>query len=1136
MKMRGIIKGEEIVVMIDPGATHNFVSLDTIARLELPVEQTKGFGVSLGNGKAVQGAGECKGLRVEIQGLQVCDDFLPLKLGNSDLILGVQWLERLGTITTNWKQQVMKFKMGDKVVTLKGEPSLERSKVSLKAMFRVLRKEGRGIWVELNLLQGEEPPGAAVQAPPFLHSTVTKYHHIFNMPEGLPPVRNREHSILLKQGQDPISVRPYRYPQNQKDEIERLVRDMLQAGIIRPSISPFSSPVLLVKKKDGSWRFCVDYRALNRATVPDKYPIPVIDELLDELHGSRVFSKLDLKSGYHQIRIKEGDISKTAFRTHEGHYEFLVMPFGLTNAPATFQSLMNEVFKPFLRKFVLVFFDDILVYSRDEETHCEHVELVLKTLAAHELYANGGKCEFGKARVAYLGHVISAEGVAMDWEKVQAMLDWAVPKNLRELRGFLGLTGYYRKFVANYARIALPLTAQLKKDSFQWGSEADIAFVALKKAMTSAPVLAMPNFQQTFVLETDASGHGLGAVLLQNQHPITFFSHTLGVRARLKSIYEKELMAIVLAVQKWRHYLMGRRFIIRTDQRSLKFLMEQRVVGVEYQKWLSKLMGFEFEIQYNPGASNRVADALSRKSMGELNNVESICGISWDEVQASVQSNPFIQRITKEIETGEQTHHGFTIVGGRLLYKGRLMVPANSTLSRTLLREYHDSPLGGHAGELKTYLRLATEWFWVGMRKEVARYVQACTTCQQQKALNISPAGLLQPLPIPVLVWDELTMDFIEGLPRSQGLDCVLVVVDRLTKYAHFIGLKHPYTAQGVVALFIKEVVRLHGFPSSIVSDRDKVFMSIFWIELFRLQGTQLNRSTAYHPQSDGQSEVVNKSLETYLRCYINGQPKQWAKWLAWAEFSYNTSPHLSTSISPFKALYGRDPPPLIRVGKGQTPVDSLETELQLREVMLDELRMNLIRAQQRQKKGADMRRSEEHFEVGDWVLLRLQPYRQQSLAKRACEKLSPRFYGPYKIEGKVGKVAYRLSLPDTARIHPVFHVSQLKRIKEPLPPPVHIPPELTSELELQVEPAELLGVRGTSPVEVLIQWKNLPREEATWEEYEAVQLRFPSFHLEDKVSLWAAGNVTDSRGAAQPSLRFTYARRKKRGNMGNQT
>lgn len=318
------------------------------------------FGVSLGTGEEVQGKGICLGVVLELQGVDIIEDFLPLPLGNSDVILGIQWLEKLGTTTINWKLQTIKFQAGKYCITLKGDPSLGRTGVSLKAMKRHLRKGGSGYLVEFNSLEGkgdnykgsvENQP----RVPKFLTHVLKRYQRVFNMPQGLPLVRSQEHKIVLQDRSNPVSIRPYRYPHNQKAEIERLIRDMLAAQIIQVSNSPFSSPVLLVKKKYGSWRFCVDYRALNKVTVPDKYPIPAIDELLDELYGAGIYSKLDLKSGYHQVRVRVEDIPKTAFRTHEGHYEFLVMPFGLTNAPAAFQSIMNEIFKPYLRKFVLAF-------------------------------------------------------------------------------------------------------------------------------------------------------------------------------------------------------------------------------------------------------------------------------------------------------------------------------------------------------------------------------------------------------------------------------------------------------------------------------------------------------------------------------------------------------------------------------------------------------------------------------------------------------------------------------------------------------------------------------------------------------------------------------------------------------------
>lgn len=441
------------------------------------------------------------------------------------------------------------------------------------------------------------------------------------------------------------------------------------------------------------------------------------------------------------------------------------------------------------------------------------------------------------------------------------------PTNLRELRGFLGLTGYYRKFVANYAQLAQPLTNQLKKESFGWSDDATRAFSSLKAAMISPPVLTLPNFQEDFVIEADASEYGLGAVLMQQNRPVAFFSKLLGKQAQLKSVYEKELMAICLSIIKWKHYLLGRHFVVRSDQQSLRYLLQQREVNPEYQKWVRKLMGFDFEVQFKPGASNRVADALSRKPgvVTEYGTLITSNQVDWEELEKEIQGSLELSQIREGLRLQKEGYAGFTIRDEKLFYKGRRVIPRASKFIPILLRQYHDSVVGGHAGELKTYLRLATDWFWVGMRKSVNQHVSSCSTCQQQKNSQLSPAGLLQPLPIPSQVWEDLTMDFVEGLPASRGINSILVVVDRLSKYAHFVGLRHPFTAATVAEAFVREIVRLHGFPSTIISDCDKVFMSHFWTELFKMQGTELKRSTSYHPQTDGQSEIVNKGLESYL-------------------------------------------------------------------------------------------------------------------------------------------------------------------------------------------------------------------------------------------------------------------------------
>lgn len=498
-----------------------------------------------------------------------------LPLTSLDLVLGVQWLELLGPVVCDWRNLTMEFEWRSQNCVLQGLRTTPIQPVD----FQCLSKEARQGHALFAIYATEEGNSTPVQQE--LKELIEAFDDIFQAPSQLPPQRDIEHQITLKEGTDPINVRPYRYAYFQKDEIERQVSDMLNSGLIRPSSSPFSSPVLLVKKKDGSWRFCTDYRALNVATIKDRFPIPTVEDMLDELHGAAYFTKLDLTAGYHQVRLHPPDIYKTAFRTHNGHYEYLVMPFGLCNAPSTFQALMNSVFRPFLRKFVLVFFDDILVYSSSWQEHLQHVKTIFKLLRQHQLFVKFKKCEFGKHELEYLGHIISADGVKVDQSKIQAMLDWPRPTTVTELRAFLGLTGYYRKFVHNYGIIARALTNLLKKGKFQWDEAAKKAFENLKAAMTTTPTLALPDFSSPFVIQTDASGDGIGAVLSQNGRPIAFMSHALGVSKQSLSTYAREMLAIIVAIQTWRPYLLGRRFTIQTDQRSLKYLLEQRILTPE---------------------------------------------------------------------------------------------------------------------------------------------------------------------------------------------------------------------------------------------------------------------------------------------------------------------------------------------------------------------------------------------------------------------------------------------------------------------------------------------------------------------------------------------------------------------------
>ena len=398
---------------------------------------------------------------------------------------------------------------------------------------------------------------------------------------GLPPDRGIGHAIPVEDGVVPPFRPMYRLSQRELKEVDSTVRDLLAKGLIEPSTSPYGAPILFVGKKDGSLRMCVDYRALNKLTVKNRYPLPRIDDLFDKLQGSHMFSSLDLTSGYHQIRICQDDVQKTAFRTPLGHFQFKVLCFGLTNAPATFQAVMNRVLQPYLGQFVLVYMDDILIFSKSAAEHAEHVRLVLQKLREHALYAKHSKCEFGKRDVAFLGHVVSADGLKVDPKKVAVVQDWPAPLNVGHVRSFLGLGNYFRRFIQGYSNLVRPMNDLLKKGAdFRWDERCAAAFDGLKAALAGALVLALPDFSSDapdFEVWCDASGFGIGAVLLQGGRVIVYEARTLNSAERNYSTGEQELLAVVHALRTWRCYLEGEKgVVIMTDHAPNTFLPTQQ--------------------------------------------------------------------------------------------------------------------------------------------------------------------------------------------------------------------------------------------------------------------------------------------------------------------------------------------------------------------------------------------------------------------------------------------------------------------------------------------------------------------------------------------------------------------------------
>ena len=1116
------------------------------------------------------------------------------------------------------------------------------------------------------------------------------------------------------------------------------------------------------KKDTDERRTVVDFRALNEQTVKSKYPLPRMDELFDRLQGAKYFSKLDLRTGFHQIRIAAEDTHKTAFRTSKGLFEYLVLAMGLCNAPGTFMQLMNETFSDFLNKFVLVFLDDIIIFSNSLEEHKKHVDQVLERLKKSKLYAKKSKCSLFQQEVEFLGHHVGVNGLRIMEDKLQAVTDWPPPSNVREVRAFLGLVGFYRRFVKDFSRIALPLTALTRTVTgapFSWGPEQQRAFDELKGGLQKAPVLILPNPQLPYTLHTDASGFAIGAVLQQDQgnglQPIAFLSKKMSDAETRYPVHEQELLAIVTALTTWRHYVEGSQCRVLTDHKSLIHFQTQPMLSGRQVRWLETLSLFTFTIEYIKGATNVVADALSRRvdqldtnsstplirpvgfvdPQSSLNSLSSgaelinnrIFRDTSDELTATLnlvraaQANrqAELKRIrdreraiaaatlcqdpdpirpaadangvrktatqrctannkkgtqcgsrtskgqycwthlraishlrikkssvpaagmglfaTRDFATGEHladytgdyliptrdnvggqyclqvkrsllidaartntasgrwsndprgSGHGpnasfvlntanqtgrlkasqpikageeifvsygagywsvgnkspkvavddaadlneITLAlsysslsvaiqlaakndpnyqaellvsrtpsdtlrseGGLLYLKDRLCIPNSPELRVLLMQEAHDSSSGGHLGKDKTTEQLKRRFYWTGMDEEIKQYVTSCDACQRNKPSQQAPMGLLMPLPIPTRPWQIVSIDLITHLPPSaRGHTCIAVFVCKLTRMVHYAACKTDISAPELAQLFLDTVVRLHGFPEGIISDRDVRFTAKFWRAYWKKHQTRLLMSTAFHPETDGQTENSNKTLETILRSVVNFAQSDWDTHLATAELAVNNSKNATTGYTPFY-LNGQDVRlPLDAAIANLQPAESVDNQTAADKhaawkTALSHAQDNIKKAQERQAHYADQHRRNETFSVGDRVLLSTKNIKLIGDAKRT-RKLTAKFIGPYKIIEVKNNNAYKLELPPNLRIHPVINISQLKKYHDgsstfpsrPAPQSRPEPEALDSQGVLSWEVERVLDKRFVNRVkQYLVKWKGYPTEETTWE------------------------------------------------------
>ncbi|MCP4488961.1 MAG: DDE-type integrase/transposase/recombinase, partial [Gammaproteobacteria bacterium] len=900
-----------------------------------------------------------------------------------------------------------------------------------------------------------------------------------------------------------VKARPYRIPIAQRPIVDQHIKDMTDAGIIRPSKGPFSSPIILVKKSDQTYRFVVDYRKLNNITVVDNFPIPRPDETIDQLVNVKYLSTLDLSAGFWQIPVAEESIEKTAFVVHGGLFEFLRLPFGLCNSPSTFQRHMSEVTRGLPE--VLCYIDDLIVFSKTWEEHLQNLRTSFDRLRQYDLKLKPKKCTFAASEVLYLGHVISQDGIRPELRRIEAVRNFPVPKDVKAIRSFCGLAGYYRKFIANFGSIAAPLYQLTKKNvKFIWSTEQQQAFDTLRKKLCEAPLLILPDYSKKFTLFCDASKLGIGSVLCQEKdgemHPVAYYSRLLTQCEIKYSTIEKECLSIVDSIKTHRASLWGRQFKIVTDHSPLQFLLPKNnndTTG-RVARWALKLQEYDFTIEHRAGRAHANADCLSRYIATDEDDVcycRRLCinnrksNYTWvlqtknddtptvksgapeesDDLGDRQRKDAQLSLIIDYLENGtlpgeddeafKQYATNYQLGPDGCLYKvelnsdtkrkkkHRLVIPKD--LQTEILMAMHDDPWAGHLGIYKTLQRISRRYYWENMTNMIKEWVQACTICGARKELIPRCRELLTSI-VTLQPFDLVAMDCLGPLPLTEdGHRHVLILVDGFTKWVELYAVQ-TLTSKELAQVFVEKFITHHGSPLQLLSDQAPSFASSLYREINELLRVRKIYSTAYRPQGNGQAERTVQTVKKILSCYLNDTSKDWDRFLCYVKFAINSSTNESTRESPYYLLYGRDP--RLPIEAALTPrrqityrdIDSYVDEV--RENLQDAwkyAKMNLQKAQNKQKHYHDMKTHQIEYKIGQRVWITT-PYVPIGKSRKFYRK----YLGPFRI---ISILRPHVKIIPVSRPNSKPRTVHFERLK-PYCAEIHVPDPAGEQLDLYDE------------------------------------------------------------------------------------